>query len=394
MLAVLTAGLAAGTGFTAGAQNSLKDVLRAVEMNSPRLAVAAGQLELDRLESASQRLLASPEVEFNYLWGQNAEVGNRKDLRITQSFDFATLSGMKGKLASGMDELAGLNYKAEKMEVFAEAKSLCADLAYTNALISALSGYLADIEKLNEATEQKMNAGEATVFESGKAKVQLASVKARLAKAQVERTALMSELRALAGTDSIDYTAEVYELTPMPSDFGSWYAEAEQNSPVLQYVAKELDVARTQVRIEKSAWAPELNLGYMSELGLTDKYRGLTVGVSIPLWSNRNKVRSANAAASVAATQKLQQEKLFLTQLTGLWSQADALREAAGESRDVLSRTDSRALMLDAVRKGEISMLDYIVDLSGYYDALEETLDIERDYAKAVILLEKYSSCE
>jgi predicted RNA-binding protein associated with RNAse of E/G family len=55
--------------------------------------------------------------------------------------------------------------------------------------------------------------------------------------------------------------------------------------------------------------------------------------------------------------------------------------------RKALSETDNRNYLLEAQSKGEISMVEYLVEIDQYYEALEETLATERDYRHALARL-------
>lgn len=55
--------------------------------------------------------------------------------------------------------------------------------------------------------------------------------------------------------------------------------------------------------------------------------------------------------------------------------------------RASLGETDSRDYLLSAQSKGEISMIEYLVETDQYYEALEQTLSAERDYHQALARL-------
>ena len=52
---------------------------------------------------------------------------------------------------------------------------------------------------------------------------------------------------------------------------------------------------------------------------------------------------------------------------------------------------DSRSFLLSALTEGEISMIDYLVEIDLYYDALEQALAAERDYRHALAALTVFS---
>ena len=55
------------------------------------------------------------------------------------------------------------------------------------------------------------------------------------------------------------------------------------------------------VKLSKSESLPKISAGYMSESVLSESFRGVTMGISLPLWENRNRT-SAAILHSQAAT--------------------------------------------------------------------------------------------
>ena len=366
------------------AQTSAEDVLRRIEANNPGLKAAAAEVEAQKLENRSEALLENPEFEFNYLWGADG-IGNRRDFRVTQAFDVATLSGMKSRQVAGRNEIAALQYKSERINVLLEAKQACINLIYYNALKAELNTHLEQAQALVTSFEKRLKVGGANVLDLNKAKVHLTAVRGQLSQVEVERQSLLSTLKFLNGGEDIVLEDASYGLADaLPSDFESWYGEASQKNPVLQYVRQEVSVGERQLSIDKTAWLPELTVGYMSELTTADKFRGVTVGVNIPLWSNANKVRQSRARIAAAESRKEAAEQRFYFDLLSQYNRAASLKENSELMRASLVETDSRDYLLSAQSKGEISMIEYLVETDQYYEALEQTLAAERDYHLAL----------
>lgn len=379
--------LCAGAAASLDAQSPTEAVLSQIEKNNPQLKAAAADAEADRLENRSGALLANPEFEFNYLWGADG-IGNRRDVRVTQAFDAATLTGMKSRQVAGKNELTALQYKSERLDILLEAKQTCIDLIYCNALAAELNTHLEQAQTLVSSFEKRMRAGGANVMDLNKAKVHLTAVRGQVSKVEVERQTLLATLKSLNGGNDITLDEVSYDISDiLPSDFESWYEEASLKNPVLQYVRQEVSVGKKQLSIDKTAWIPELTVGYMSELTTADKFRGVTVGVNIPLWSNANKVKQSRARIAAAESRKAAAEEKFYFELLSLYNSAASLKENSEMMRSSLSETDSRDYLLSAQSKGEISMIEYLVETDQYYDALEQTLAAERDYHQALARL-------
>ena len=83
-------------------------------------------------------------------------------------------------------------------------------------------------------------------------------------------------------------------------------------------------------------------------------------------------------------------EQAFYLRLKDLYRQASALKTNAVQMRASLADTDYRDYLLSALTRGEISMIDFLVENDLYYDALQQTLDAERDYHHALAALKVF----
>lgn len=373
----------------ASAQGGAEALLLEIEANNPELKAAAAELEQERLANRSEALLADPEVEFNYLWGA-AGIGNRHDLRVTQSFDLATLSGRRSGKAAGLDELSALKYKARRLELLQGARRLCVDLVYYHQLLEELRDHLERSNMLVDSYERRMASGDATILDLNKAKLHQASIQGRVNQTENERQAALARLTALNGGEAPSFIPERYDADFLPADFETWFAEASEQNPVLAYVRKELEVEQQQLSIDRLSTMPELTVGYMSEIQTEEKFRGVTVGVSIPLWSGANRVRRSRAGVAAAQSRQDAAEQAFYRQLRDLYRQAAAMKANAETLRSSLTDTDYRDFLLSALTRGEISMIDYLVENDLYYEALEQTLDAEREYRQALAALKVF----
>jgi len=372
-------------------QITVSQVLHQIEQNNPGLKAAAAEVEAERLAGKAETILANPEVEFNYLWGAE-NIGGRHDLRVSQAFDIPTLTGMKAGKAERIGELASLKYKNERQTVLLEAKNACIDLIYCNAILSELKTHLTQSNTLVSSYEKRMKAGESTVLDLNKARIHLTAVQGEANRTEVERQTLLSTLRSLNGGKEIDFEALSYDLEDsIPGDFETWFVDASQRSPLLAYVRKQVELEDRQLAIDKASRLPELAVGYMSEIRTQEKFRGVTVGVNIPLWSAGNKIRQSLARLTAAKERRNAAEQEFLFDLRNQYAKAYSMKENSEMMRISLKDTDSREFLLSALSKGEISMIDYLVEIDLYYEALEATLEAERDYRHALASLTAYS---
>lgn len=366
------------------AQMRVDDVLAEIEANSLALQAAASEADAQRHSGRAERCLENPEVEFNYLWGKSG-IGTRHDISITQGIDFATIAGLKRSHSRSLDEMASLSYEATRTELLLQAKLLCIELIYYDEMISEFGLHLLDASLLCESYEKKMSLGEATVLELNKARLHLASVKGEIARAEAERDAIRAALTAMNGGKELELEGLSYGIEEqLPEDFEGWFAQAAEKNPALAYLRAGAQAAESQVRIDKSSSVPSLTLGYMDEIGKEDKYRGLTLGLSIPLWKNSSRVRASKAEAAAASSRSSEAQTSYYGSLLSLYTRAAGLQSLCESLSKTLSESDNRSFLTTALAEGEISILDYLMEVDLYYDTLSSSLEARRDLRSAL----------
>lgn len=368
------------------AQENAGTVLSQIEKNNTALQALRKRTEADQYGYKAERALEAPEVGFDYLWSSPADVGTRKDISVTQSIDVAALAGARGKLADSRTELSDIQYNIERQKILLEAKQLYIRIVYCNAVNAELSSRIARSEQIEAAYRDMQARGETDMIEVNKAHLAYLSQKNALARTLVERESLLSELQGLNGGEPVEVNASVISTDEvLPADFGAWYAEASQQIPELAYMKKNVDVNAAEARTAKMANYPSLTAGYMAELVKGSNFRGLTLGLSIPIWSVRSKVRQANASCEAAKLEERDAETRTYNSFKALYDRAKGLQEISTElSSSLAVSTEAMALTEHKLKAGDISLIDNIMELSLYYSLADEVLATSCDYALAL----------
>lgn len=368
------------------AQENAGTVLSQIEKNNTALQALRKRTEADQYGYKAERALEAPEVGFDYLWSSPADVGTRKDISVTQSIDVAALAGARGKLADSRTELSDIQYNIERQKILLEAKQLYIRIVYCNAVNAELSSRIARSEQIEAAYRDMQARGETDMIEVNKAHLAYLSQKNALSRNLVERESLLSELQGLNGGEPVEVNASVISTDEvLPADFGAWYAEASQQIPELAYMKKNVDVNAAEARTAKMANYPSLTAGYMAELVKGSNFRGLTLGLSIPIWSVRSKVRQANASCEAAKLEERDAVTKTYNSFKALYDRAKGLQEISAElSSSLAVSTEAMALTEHKLKAGDISLIDNIMELSLYYSLADEVLATSCDYALAL----------
>ncbi len=370
---------------------TMDEVVAAVEQRSIYLEALRNQVEADKLANRTDIWLEGPEIEFHYLWGNLEGMADRMDVAVSQSLDLATLFGYKRRVADSQNRLVELDYKAERIATVLRVRQIYIELVYLNAMREAVAHRVEYADRIAEAYTASFEAGGANALERNKALLNQATVRGELTRLDVEIEEQHAQLKTLAGGESIRVEATAFPLLTLPESFEGWYEECEKTNPVMEYAREQVELGRREVRLGRASNLPSIAAGYMHENLVGEGYHGVTVGLSIPLWSAKNKVRQARAAQLAAETMAEDARVRFYNDVSSRYYRTIGLRTTAEEYRKALGDTDNQALLEQAFDEGAISLLDYILESELYLDALARTLEAERDYALSAAELEAYA---
>lgn len=365
------------------AQNSIDDVLRLIEINNAALQALRHETEARKLENRSGIALDDPEVEFGYQWGSPAAVSDKLELSVTQSFDLSAVVGLKSKVAKEQNKLADWQYQAERRQILLEAKNLCLELVYYNAIEKILASYREQARQLVEHQRKSLESGYGNRLEYNNAVLRLAAVEGEYTQMETGKRTVLARLTAMNGGETPEFNASAYEALDMPENFDDWFEKASAENPDLQYAEQSVLVQKKQLALSKSQWAPAISLGYAGEFEGDERHHGIAVGISLPLWANMHQVKQSKAAMQAAQYRQEDTRLQFRSSMEILYRQTLGLKRVAEIYRASLNESDNRALLQKALNEGSISVLSYLTEMDLYYEAVQRTLEAEKDFRQS-----------
>lgn len=376
--------------FNLFSQNNIDKIISEIEKNNTSLLALRKKTEAQKIENKTNIFLQNPEIEFNYLWSNPTIIGNRTDISISQSFDFPTAYTYKNQISDLKNQQADLEYLKQQKAILLQSRLICINLIYINALNNELTKRLNHAQIIADAAKAKFNVGESNIIDYNKSQLYLLHIGKLSEKNNIERLALLSELSSLNGGNPIEFNDSVFPFQQIDNDFEKWYVRAEQKNPVLSWIKQETEISRKQSKLNIAMSLPKFKTGYMSEKITGQEFRGLTLGFSLPLWENKNKVKSAKAYTIALENANTDNRILFYNQLKSLHSKAIAMQKNLINYRSALTKFDNTEFLKKASEKGEISLINYISELSIYYENTILLLESERDLNKTLAELNQY----
>ena len=376
---------------TTRAQNSIDQVLKSIETNNKSLQANTKMTDAQKLEAQTGKFLANPSVEWEQMWGNRNNPGSEYTLTVKQSLDFPTTYSNKNKLANLKANTIGFQSAAYRQQLLLNAKQTCIEIIYLRKQKSLLDERLANAETMFALYKKRFESGDANQLELNKIQLELMNDQnqSRLNKAAL--TAAEEQLRNLNGGKPITFDATDYPAGEELINFDQLQAAFMEADPNLKSLTGDQEIANREVKLSRSLTLPKFDVGYKRNAASDHvASNGFMVGVSIPLFENKNTVKKAKAQAEFA-TASLEDNRLNLkTNLQQLYQQAEALQISRADYAKVLEQQRNIELLNKALNAGQLSVIDYFTELSTIYDSHQSYLDVEKEYHSILAQLYQY----
>ena len=361
------------------AQTHYAQVLKDVEANNPVLLAARKRAEAQQTAAHVGALLPNPEVEAAYFWGDPSSVGIRWDLGISQSFEMPSVLVRRARLRKLQEQAAGLDYQVVRNATLLEAQLTCADIIYYRALGMIYSRRCQAAIRIADLYQRRYAAGDCSILDYNRAQMNLADVQNRAAEINLQGDHAVHDLQRLVGGESYLFYQSEYEEVRVETSFESWYEQLEMQNPSLRLLDNQVEAARYQRQLSRAQWLPEMSVGYASENVVGQSFRGVKVGLSLPIWSQQRAVKASRLAEAAATEELSSQRTEWFSRLQCMFHRHEALIRNVGNLREAFQRCNSIDLLDKALDAGEISLEQYLLEADYYYNIEMQIWDVAHE---------------
>lgn len=378
MKRIITGILALGLASAAGAQTGIDEVLLRVENRSKEMQALREETTARKTEARTDKFMADPSVEFEHLWGGHGE--RDAELTLSQEVDFPTVYGARNKIARIKSSLAENEGQSTRQQILLEAKLLCIEIVYLNRQRTILGERLANAERLFESYRKMMDTGDANILDYNKANLERVDARTRYELNEAQRAAQCLRLNTLCGGGEDDFSELTYAAPrPLPGreELEALYTDGD---PELHSLADALDMNRRTVTLNRALSLPRFEVGYRHNFGAEGRFKGFQLGMSIPLFENKNKVKAAKAQ-TLSADARLQSARTnSAAEFRELYDRALALQHSREALESVLQTQNGLPVLDKSLEAGQITLVEYFDQIETFYRSRETLLELDRDY--------------
>jgi len=372
------------------AQNNIDNVLLEVVKNNKSIRANQQYTEAKKLQYKTGLTLKNPSVEYEYLNGSPAGAGNQTDFLAIQSFDFPTAYNKKKQVAELQIEQTYFQLTALKRNVLWDAKQTCIELIYYNKKQIELEKRLQNVKRLNSDYQKKLSKGEANILDANKAKLQLINLQNDMRFNSSNIIQIAQKLTELNGGISIEFNDTVYPIPPTVPSFNTLMDSIESNSPALKSLQQEEQINQKKVELTKAMTLPKMAAGYRYQSILGQQYQGVHLGLTIPLWENKNTVKFQKAQTLFSEVKVEEHKNQHHSEIQQLYERYQNLNITLTEYKQVLTAINNMELLEKALKLGEISSIQYFMEVNYFYSSFDKYLQFEKEYYLVIAELYKY----
>lgn len=359
------------------AQDIIEHILQDITSNNLELRALQHENNARIHELKSENTLSGPSIEYSPFYTKGYHGMASSEMIISQEFNFPSLYAQRRQQTQLESRAMESAYEQKRREILLEARLTIYDIIRQNQIIDLLEQRRNQGETVEHLLEQRLTAGDATILEFNKAKLELMQTRQELVNEENNRTVLLKQLCMMNGGKDLVVTE--HRFPEVREDLSS--LSFTTLLPEVEQAQRELEISQYNVRTAKKSWLPSFNLGYRRNTEENSKLHGFLVGASFPIYSTPNRIKSARL--------QLQSQELRLeaAKMEAEGSQKIRLEELL-RLQKVLDHSDTQLLnttlqlLGKAMENGQITVLEYYTECNDIYSKLSNHISLHCEYVK------------
>ena len=377
---VLAIGLVLSVGIHA---QQIESVLQQIEQNNKELQAQQQLTKAAKMEVRTQNNLEDPKVSYSPFFGKGIDGVASSEMVVSMGFDFPSLYVSRHQ--EGNLQHAYLDYQQQtiRRDILLQAKNLCLDLIRLNQEHELLIARSKNANTLLELFEKRLEEGDANALDVNKIKMERMNVQTEVARNHAAHRTALQQLMAMNANLPLEFVDKTYPKVDLVRDYNQLYDEVMGSDVTIKAAMAAVRAAEKNVSVNKQQWIPTFEVGYRRNTSLNENFNGVLVGGSIPLFSNRKKVKIAKAQA-ISSQLTLDNARLQVeAAVQSQFNEIQQLREAL-DAYDVSLMYETLDMLNEAVTSGHLSVITYYVEADNVYKNLAAYMEVENQYQKVM----------
>ncbi len=358
-------------------------ILQQIEQNNLELKASEQQTTANELKAKTSLNLPDPEVSYSSVYTNGRTPGHGTEFTATQSFEFPTYYLSQNKSVKLQKEALTISKRLTRRNVLLAAQLLCIDFIFYQNTAELLDLRKQRADSLYTQLNRSSEEGNLSAITANRFELERLNIQTLVAQNDAAIRQTLQQLHALNGGHPLELAGLNYPIHTLSNDYNKVADEVLPTHLDVSLSLASSEVANQEVKVAKQGFLPKLNAGFKRSTDLMNSMNGFVVGISIPIFSNRNATHSAKAEALNQQLRyndtKLQAEAWLMS----LHNEAMKLKETLNATS--VQRLESHLQLLDvALHEGHMTLTDYFTECEAIYSSLQTRLTIEHQYQRIV----------
>ncbi|HLN56279.1 MAG TPA: TolC family protein [Bacteroidales bacterium] len=374
------------TALTGAYGQSLQQYLQQVSDNNPEIVACRKLLEAKRYEARTGNTPPDPFISAGIMPGAPEAAGNKKIWSVTQSFAFPTKYLQQKKLNNSTILLAEQEFNQGRLQILLEAKNSYLDLGYKTRYLNNLLARKEGYDRLQSGWKKMLDNGQTTIMDYNRIMIEISAVNLEITRTRAEINMLGERLAYIAGDASLKIIPGDFTIITDP-DQESLMKEKSQVHPSYLIPELEYEIGVGELKVSRAGALPEFEVGYQSEIVPGETYTGPVAGLSVPLWSNSNRIKAASARADHLSALRDATVGKLNSSVRNEFLNMKALQQSLAELRSIMETGGGTKYLDAALQAGEIPIMTYFTYMEAVYLTEDRLLELENEYQKSLARL-------
>ena len=358
---------------------NIENLLNVIEHNNTELKGYQSFIESQQLQNKSTNNLPDPQLSGYYLpYGDNI-TDTYTEYQISQSFEFPTVYAARGKWNDLKSVQIQSAYAKKRQEILLNAKEFLIELTFLEKQKTIETERRTQSKQVFEQIQELFNKDEVGILDLNKSKIAWIQEQFIVEQIESDIQILISKLKTLNGGKPLNLLSPQMVLPIEIGNIENLWQEKLANDPFLQELKTNEAASFQKVKLEKNKVLPNVALGYNYQGVNGNNYSGFYGGLSIPLWSSRNKVKAAQAKYEYQQSNTQVITTSFYSQFQETFNRYQLMLSKYNEYHNMMGNLESEKLLFKAYLLGEYSFMNYYVELQFYRNASDKLLQMGKE---------------
>lgn len=369
------------------AQDVFQRVISEIEQNNIGLQRMEQELRGRILEEKVRQMPSGPEVEAGYAVNGDRGEARRRTIEVKQELPTMAIFGMNRRYNRSMGHAAALELEYAGNNVRREAERLCIEWIFFSRMEEETEKRVKEAGIIENGEKLKLEKGEGNRIDYNNARLDGLRQQTELERIRVGKERAAKALQELNGGRVLNLERMEYPNRELPENFEQWYVTRMEKSPEILYSKGETEREREKVRWMKGRMIPDLVAGYSYESAGKEKNSGVTLGLRIPLWREKKELNVAKWSYQARRLEEKERMNSVYCKARDSYERCVRMQKMLTKLRNEVESNNNPALISKSMRLGNISMSEYITQMSIYYETINRMFEVEKEMQEAISLL-------